>query len=534
MSFQGPDTSDEPSWGNLQRRLYIQQKLWIDAAIGPVDSELRHYEAHYEQSLPSRSEPVPLATLFDEVNAKAIVLVGDFHTLRQSRRSFLRILRRAHEPKRVLIALEYVEARHQRAVDDYLAGNLTLNDLSAKLHTIEDPLMGGWNSYVPIFEWARKSGARIIGIDPSRKSRKHRSLTYRDTFAAKCLSRAIKESHQHVFVLMGEMHLAPAHLPTALRNQGHLEDDVLTIYQHCDPLYFDLQARNLEHETEVSYIDTSHYYLLNTSPIVSQLSFLTWLDSEDWREDDHSPEEKFLAAGKLINSTFRLDASESLEAAEIFSVSDLSRVEKLLRKHDNETLVRELHRHVLNAESYVIPHEGLVYLASPSVNHAAEEATHLLRYACSGSQTPISKGDAFYHRLLEEAVGFFGSKLVNPQRKCLRTETCRQIAKSRARDIPYETKLLAKAAVAHERLMHGDRPRGFSIAHLDFRLFDQLAHVLGYQLGERMYHGFRDNRLSDEEIRKLFFADLSPTLEATNTYLELYFKLATVQLPERL
>ena len=154
--------------------------------------------------------------------------------------------------------------------------------------------MGGWESYAFILEWAQESGARVIGLDPSRKSPKHHSLCYRDHFAAKLIARAVRKHNPgQTFALMGEMHLAPAHLPDALRQHGLPAGDILTIYQHCDPLYFDLQRRNLEHETEVSRLGDAAFYLINTSPIVSQLSFLTWLEAEDLQGIDHSPEEKF-------------------------------------------------------------------------------------------------------------------------------------------------------------------------------------------------------------------------------------------------
>lgn len=529
------DSQDDGGWRNLQRRLYAQQKLWIDAALGPIDAELETYEARYDTALPTTSTPVPLDTLFESLSSRSVVLVGDFHTLRQSRRSFLRLLRRTESRSKLLIGLEYIEARHQKLIDDYLASRLELDALAESLHWDADPLMGGWDSYVPIFEWARSANAKIVGLDPSRQSPKHQSLHYRDQFAARMLKRAIKDtSPQQTFVLIGEMHLCPEHLPNALNEAGIDSSELLTIYQHCDPLYFDLQARNLEHGTEVSQLNESTFYLINTSPIVSQLSFLTWLEAEDVHANENSPEEKFIAAGQLIDSSFSLGAAESLEQADIFSVTALDRIEKVLRKHDNEALVRELHRHILNADSYVIPQEGLVYLASPSINHASEEATHWLRYACSGSQTPISKRDAFYHRALEEAIGFFGSKMVNPRRKCLRADTCEQIAKSRSREFSSELKTLARAAYAHERLLRGEKPRGFKISRFDFRLFDQLAHIIGYQLGERIYHGFREQILSKMDIRDLFFADLSPENEATRVYIKLYFSLLKIDLPERL
>ena len=529
------DSQDDGTWGNLQRRLYAQQKLWIDAATGPVDDELEQYEARYNRAIPEQSTPVGLEILFNALGKKTIVLVGDFHTLHQSRRSFLRLLRRTEATSKILIGLEYIEARHQHHLDKFLQDEITLEDLSEALHPDADPLMGGWESYASLLRWAKDSGANVIGLDPSRRSKKHHSLNYRDRFAAKLLKRAIRcVKPTQTFVLMGEMHLAPEHLPNALSECGIDVKDVLTIYQHCDPLYFDLQRRNLEHGTEVSRLSDSQFYLINTSPIVSQLSFLTWLEAEDLQNVDHSPEEKFMAAGKLIDSSFTLGKADTLETADIFSVTGLDRVEKVLKRHENETLVRELRRHILNADSYVIPQEGLVYLASPSINHAAEEATHWLRYACSGSQTPISKRDAFYHRALEEAIGFFGSKLVNPQRKCLRADMCESISRSRSKDISVEIKKLARAAYAHSRLLAGEKPRGFRISQLDFKLFDQLAHLVGYQLGERLYHGFREQIVSSGTIRELFFTDLSPENEATATYLKLYFSLAKVDLPERL
>ena len=114
------DSQDDGNWGNLQRRLYAQQKLWIDAATGPIDEELEHYEARYNNALPSESEPVALEVLFEALSQHSIVLVGDFHTLHQSRRSFLRLLRRTLRMRTFLIGLEYIEARHQHHLDAFL------------------------------------------------------------------------------------------------------------------------------------------------------------------------------------------------------------------------------------------------------------------------------------------------------------------------------------------------------------------------------------------------------------------------------
>ena len=111
---------------------------------------------------------------------------------------------------------------------------------------------------------------------------------------------------------------------------------------------------------------------------------------------------------------------------------------------------------------------------------------------------------------------------------------CEKTKTARTPDLRAVPKRIAKAAHAHERLLRGEKPRGFSIRNLDYKLFDQLAHVIGYQLGERLYHGFREQLFSNEDIREFFYLDLSPENEATAFYLKLYFRLRSVELPERL
>ena len=74
-------------------------------------------------------------------------------------------------------------------------------------------------------------------------------------------------------------------------------------------------------------------------------------------------------------------------------------------------------RQVASSESYFIPRIPLVYLANLSINHVSEEATHFLKHLCVAAELPTDPIDRFYANTLHEAIGFFGSKVINHKRK---------------------------------------------------------------------------------------------------------------------
>src|SRR5207245_1916164 len=106
-------------------------------------------------------------------------------------------------------------------------------------------------------------------------------------------------------------------------------------------------------------------------------------------------------------------------------------------------------------ESYYVPRARSVYLATLSVNHDAEEAAHFVRHVCAGDAVGAERGliDAFYARALEEAMGFFGSKIVNPHRPCAREDDFRRTL----REGDARMRLLATLVLAHKRLERGRR-----------------------------------------------------------------------------
>src|SRR5262249_1090985 len=102
----------------------------------------------------------------------------------------------------------------------------------------------------------------------------------------------------------------------------------------------------------------------------------------------------------------------------VYTTKDLNFLEDLRRKHRfTEREIGEIKRQISNDESYFISRGNIIYLSCLSIDHASEEAAHYLNNKLSGHvPRALPARSDFYSRILREALGFFGSKVVNPGR----------------------------------------------------------------------------------------------------------------------
>ena len=160
----------------------------------------------------------------------------------------------------------------------------------------------------------------------------------------------------------------------------------------------------------------------------------------------------------------------------------------------------------------------MVYLGNLSVNHTAEEASHFVRAVCSGSHEPRLLVDAFYARTMEEAVGFLGSKLLNHKRRAPTPRELERRSKSR-RHAPHDRNV-SRLALKHLRMESGLRIRGGSeMYECDADTFNEVTHLLGYILGEKIYYALVAGALAKSDARALFLDDFEEEGVALTTYL---------------
>ena len=520
----------------LHQEIFRRNQDRINEAVYGYTPAFRRYEREYAKGVQTYERRIAQATLTKALQRAQIVYVGDYHTLSQARRSFLRMLRMLPPDRPVTLALEFVEGRHQKAIDAYMAREHDEDGFLQRIKHHSHWLFGSWPSFRDIFDLARERGYRVIGIDSAGRGGRGSALSQRDRYAARRIADAWKKRPDDlVMVLTGELHIAPRHLPDEVdRLIAEMPRQRMIIYQNCERIYGALQERGLEHEVEAVQISREAYCLINTPPIVCQQSFLNWLHRDEDGDPIEEPEQTFKEYVRLIASFFDLPVNDAVDDVELTTVVDLTFLSRLRRRGDfsahDMRLIRE---QILQSESYYIPRARMVYLGNLSVNHVSEEATHFLRHVCANANDPKLLVDAFYARCFEEALGFLGSKIINHKRKRAGLSYFRRLLRDR-RAAPGE-RTLARLVLMHARMESGARVRGMAqVYECDADMFNAVTHVLGYRLGDKLYYGLVQGHLRKAEVRDLFFDTFATEGSALTTYLYLKVKTQKVRVPKRL
>jgi hypothetical protein len=535
---RSPSSSFRDELVALHREIYRRNQRRIRGAVADDDTAVAAYEDRYRRSLPAMRQVADFDEIVAASRAGDVVLVGDYHTLEQAQRTLLRLLRALLPSSRPLaVALEFVETSHQDALDAYLAGRLGERSFLKRIAFRRHWPYGSFDGLRAICELARAH--RLPGLAIDRDAARGVSLVERDRHAARCIADWLQQNPGgQVLCLIGELHLAPAHLPAALRQACQPRPRLVTLHQNCEQVYHALEQRGLEQEVEAVLLGHDRYALNVVPPVICQHSFLRWLDEDDRFHDVATLREAFADQVGLIARLLELDAGEALAQVQIETFADLSFLQRLRGQGpfaDDEW--RALREQILNSESYYIPRLKLVYLGTPSVNHSSEEAAHFLRDALAGEATPRHAIEAFYDRAVNEALAFFGSKLVNHKRKALHESAFRRVlreARQGAASYDALELLRARLVLAHKRLERGGR------APVDERLFaappvvlDAVAHALGYMLGDRLFYAVVRGELSKAEARAAFVDPLRGRGAAITAYFALSARLAGVRVPRR-
>ncbi len=354
---------------------------------------------------------------------------------------------------------------------------------------------------------------------------------------------ADKHPGYKMLVFVGDLHIAPENLPAKVaKAMGDFydPDEELFIYQNSEAIYWKLASENLEDKVDIVRIDEKSFCLINTPPIVWQQSYLNWLENEEGEFDYEDPKHSFIDLAKQIAKFLGIKLPKSKGDVEVFTCGDLTFLERIKEDAEFSDDEREkIKRQVSLSESYYIPRRKWVYLANVSLNHAAEEASHFIRHLVAGDEFPRNHEDAFYANVLHEAMGFFGSKIINSKRKCLRVKDFKSMVEyfKRAR-VPEKRERDLEIAMAVLEIKKLER-RGKSMADpeefvKDHDLFFGVSHALGYMLGEILYHAMIQGAFSKAKARKLFKNPFSEEGKPFAVYQDLLAKFGGIPLPHHM
>ena len=470
-----------------------------------------------------------------------IIYVGDYHTCNQSQRSFLRILKERVRDSRVAIGLELIHERHQEILDRFLAGKISEELFLKKVGLKEHWVFDLWENFRPLFDFAVYHHLPLYAINSAGPKA---SIMERDKATARVVARAIqKEPDRKFFVLIGDLHLAPKHLPSEVKKACktlQLERRDAILYQNSEFVYWQLAKEGLEDSVEVVRMSENEFCRMHTPPVICQRSYLNWLEHEEGEIDYADAKQNFLELADRICQFLKIDLKGAGEQVEVFTPGDLSFLDVLEKSRQfKPEEIRAIKRQIAAGESYYIAKLRTVYLASLSLNHAGEEAAHFIKHSCSGTEKERGLGDAFYANILHEALGFFGSKIINHKRKCFHEKDFEKhlsyfnsIRVPKERQLEFETALIVCQYRRAE--MVGVSPEVADIYRRDPSLFFSVTHALGYMLGDKLYYALVNGVIYKTDIRQLFYDPWKGNGKPFKVYWDWVQRTKSVRIPKRM
>jgi hypothetical protein len=539
----------------IQRSLYLRNQRKIDETL-VRDKALDRYSREYHRFLRRYESIVPSSALIKHVLSSDIVYHGDYHTLRQSQRSVLRIFRDIADKRPVMLCLEMFHAGDQEIVDRFMRGELLEKEFLDKI-AYRKKWEFRFENWLPLLDLCRKHHVPVFGINEPQEGKQ--SLRQRDESAAVIVATlAIRNPGALVYVVDGDYHISPDHLPARVREKLRplrIETRCTIIYQNDANLYWQLAGEGRE-DADVLQIDENSFCIINSTPANKLQSYLNWLEySEDayhpmhteWEDlSDDSGNTTVPGIIKTICAILELPyPGEEIERLEIYYGRHLDFMEMIGTSKELACMEQEIWRKIRKDEGFLLEYAReraghyLIYLPNSSLNSAAEEAAHFINAVMRGNcGKPRSLFDCFYATVLTEALGFFGSKLINERRKVQTLSAMRTYIGSfkNAQKPPSKqerTKTgLCHLLLRHRFLEHAESDpaafrRKFGAVYADRKgMAAEFATQLGYMLGDRLYYAVKKRKFPLKEVIDLFANDFSGPGKAFNRYLELTAALA--------
>ncbi|PIR26618.1 MAG: hypothetical protein COV43_00545 [Deltaproteobacteria bacterium CG11_big_fil_rev_8_21_14_0_20_42_23] len=528
----------------LQKKLFFRNKRQIEDSILVKEPAFDRYEATYKRNVSKYQKAVTPEKMIEAVLKADIIYVGDYHTCNQSQRSFLRVLKLvSKETKSFVVGLELLHAKHQKVLDQYLAGKISEALFLKKIKLQEHWVFDLWDSFKPLFDFCKYHNIPIKAIDAAKNGS---SVQKRDEATAKLLVDLMDQHpNDKLFVFIGDLHIAPQHLPKdvkkILKAKKKNEKSDLILYQNSESIYWKLAEKGAYDRVEVVQINENSFCRMHTPPVVCQRSYINWLEHEEGEIDYADAKHSFIDLVQQICKFLNLSISEEdLESVEIFTAGDLSFLKKLrATKRFTKDEIETIKEQILSSESYYIAKARFVYLSNLSLNHAAEEASHCIKHILSGDEEPRDLVDAFYANILHEALGFFGSKIINHKRKCFHDHEFRELVQYfRSSEVPMNRATEHEAAhyvVEYLNMEKKGQPLEFTeLFRVRIDLFIAITHAIGYILGDKLYYALMDKVLTKKQARELFVDAWKAEGRPVEVYFALKKKLQKVKIPKRL
>ena len=273
---------------SLEEELFILQ--------GAHSREIASFLKAYKNEFKSPYRISKKSALIEAVLKSDIIFNGDYHTLRQSQRIPIRILREVVKSRpQIVLATEVVMMKHQRHLDDFMEGRTTEEQL---LERIDYKMTWGFdgNNFLPWYDFAKKYNIKMVGLNTGKTGK---DLQERDKRGAELIVGLTMLYPKHlIYAIFGDLHMCRAHLPgEVIRLLGTygLKRRTVTIFENSETIYWLLATRGLEEKVDVVKLRSDAYCVLNVPPWVKLQSHINWIEQNaelqiseehEWSDDE--------------------------------------------------------------------------------------------------------------------------------------------------------------------------------------------------------------------------------------------------------
>jgi hypothetical protein len=482
----------------------------VEREIRAQDSQSRRkYLREFSQAFRNYDSLLDSQQMQNALRSADVVLVGDYHALAAAQRYAASLLeqRALAGDRPVVLGIETIFTRDQHILEEWWRREIDEAELRQRIRFDLD--WGyDWAPFHELLVTARDHGEAIYGLDcmPRENLRK---IGARDRHAAAKVAE-IRQRHPNavIFVLFGESHLAPGHLPRVLHKEMP-DARILTVLQNVDALYWRAAGERVD-KVDAVRVNDDVLCVFNATPLEKYESYRLFLDQ--WSRCDSDPDfaptiynlidslASFLEINRYSphNGTqpkFLVDMLPEVHG----NSSDAMLRRLLSRKGISERQLETMLASVEERGSAYLPQVNAFHIREFQMMHAAEDAARFLHHACRGlpqrandhgaSGGDLSTGaggttDAFYTRVIEHAVAYFGSRVLYPSRPAPKTQDSPALSRAACE----------KAAQA--------------AARADAKKFESIAQDWGNRIGSQIYDLYLAGKVKPSGLRRLFLAHL--------------------------
>lgn len=510
----------------------------------------RKYLQDYAEAFRTYESVLELGKITELLARADILLVGDYHALPASQRFAASLIEQLAQLGRpVVVGVETVFARDQHILDEWLQGGIEEAELRER---IRFDLDWGyeWEPFYSLLSSARQHAQAVYGLDCVPREDLRRIGARDRHAAAKIVETRQAHPEAEIVVLFGESHLAPNHLPRLLKERAP-EERILTTLQNVDALYWLAAGESCERVEAVKVTDDV-ICVFNATPLEKYESYRLCLDR--WGREGNGAPDLSPTIYNMIDGLLRFlninPCSPHNTTQPKFLVDSLPEVycrnsdvllKKLLsRRAVSETQKRATLAQVEQCGSAYLPHVNAFYVREFQMMHAAEDASRFLHHACRGlplrsnGNSEASCEDAFYSRALENALAYFGSRILYPARAAVRESEIYDLYDQTREDVEHQTRFDFSEFIemVDFLVLH----RGYELNPRKFRetpapivegvkangeKFEYLTQKLGYMLGSDLYDAYLEGSVTRRFLKSLFLIHLEQPGTAKKAYFEL-------------